>query len=103
MVLTCVACDAYHLPAHIVPHVDFVTPSIHFDAKLTRRGSTESTRSIGQPGVGLGPKTSGKLEAPLPSDLSTCDQYTTLDCLRALYGLEYTPSATGSNSYGIGK
>ncbi|KAH0829140.1 peptidase S8/S53 domain-containing protein [Lanmaoa asiatica] len=82
-----VACDAYHLPAHIVPHVDFVTPTVHFDAKLTRRDSAEPARSIGQPGVGAGPKTSGK--------------YITLDCLRALYGLNNTPSATGFNSYGI--
>ncbi|KAF8141189.1 peptidase S8/S53 domain-containing protein [Boletus edulis] len=96
-----VACDAYHLPVHVAPHVDFVTPSIHFDAKLTRRDSTQPAHSIGQPGSGIGPKTTGKLQAQLPSDTSTCNEYITLDCLRALYGLEYTPSATGSNSYGI--
>ncbi|KAF8444923.1 peptidase S8/S53 domain-containing protein [Boletus edulis BED1] len=96
-----VACDAYHLPAHITPHVDFVTPSIHFDAKLTRRDSSEPARSIGQPGTGVGPKTSGKLEAPIPNDLSTCDQYITLDCLRALYGVEITVPSSKSNSYGI--
>lgn len=101
--IKCIACDAYHLPAHIVPHVDFVTPSVHFDAKLTRRDSTEPGGSIGQPGRGVGPKTSGKLEGALPTDLSTCDQYITLDCLRALYGLSDTPSATGLNSFGIGK
>ncbi|KAG6375597.1 peptidase S8/S53 domain-containing protein [Boletus reticuloceps] len=96
-----VACDAYHLPAHIAPHVDFVTPSVHFDAKLTRRDSSEPARSIGQPGTGVGPKTSGKLEAAIPNDLSTCDQYITLDCLRALYGVEVTVPSSRSNSYGI--
>ncbi|KAF9228451.1 hypothetical protein BS17DRAFT_877685 [Gyrodon lividus] len=95
-----VACDSYHLPAHIVPHVDFVTPTVHFDAKLSRR-STEPARAIGQPGAGSGPKTTGKFQGTLASDLSTCDEYITLNCLRALYGLEYTPVATGRNSYGI--
>jgi len=96
-----VACDAYHLPAHITPHVDFVTPSIHFDAKLTRRDSTEPARSIGQPGAGHGPKTSGQLATTVTTDLSTCDQYITLDCLRALYGLQATWNATVPNTYGI--
>ena len=101
--IECIACDAYHLPAHIAPHVDFVTPSVHFDAKLTRRDSTQPARAIGQPGSGNGPKSGGKLQGAVPSDVSTCNEYITLDCLRELYGLEYTPNATGSNSYGIGR
>ncbi|KAG9312092.1 peptidase S8/S53 domain-containing protein [Chiua virens] len=96
-----VACEAYHLPENIAPHVDFVLPSVHFDAKLTRRDSIEPARSIGQPGAGVGPKTAGKLTSALPTDLSTCDEYITLDCLRALYGLEDTPSSHSLNSYGI--
>lgn len=102
--IECIACDAYHLPEHIVPHVDFVTPSVHFDAKLTRRDSIEPARSVGQPGVGNGPKSAGKLQTAVPTDLSTCDEYITLDCLRALYGLDSTPPlTTGLNSYGIGE
>ncbi|KIJ15544.1 hypothetical protein PAXINDRAFT_62902, partial [Paxillus involutus ATCC 200175] len=80
-----VACDSYHLPAHISPHVDFVTPTVHFDAKLNRR-STEPARTIGQPGAGSGPKTTGKLNGTPLGDLSTCNEYITLDCLRALTG-----------------
>ncbi|KIJ66024.1 hypothetical protein HYDPIDRAFT_87864 [Hydnomerulius pinastri MD-312] len=96
-----VACDSYHLPSHIAPHVDFVTPTVHFDAKLTRR-STEPARAIGQPGTGSsGPKTTGKFEGSIADDLSTCNEYITLDCLRTLYGLDYTPVATDKNSYGI--
>jgi tripeptidyl-peptidase-1 len=29
-----VACHEYHLPAHISKLVDFVTPTVHFDAKI---------------------------------------------------------------------
>ena len=30
-----VACHSYHLPAHISKLVDFITPTVHFDAKVT--------------------------------------------------------------------
>ncbi|KAG9312119.1 peptidase S8/S53 domain-containing protein [Chiua virens] len=96
-----IACDMYHLPKNIAPHVDFVTPSIHFDVKLTHHDSTEPARSVGQPGSGNGPKTTGKLNAPLPTDLSTCNEYITLECLHVLYGLEDTPSSTPKNTFGI--
>jgi len=29
-----IACHEYHLPAHISKVVDFVTPSVHFDARV---------------------------------------------------------------------
>ncbi|EGO00782.1 hypothetical protein SERLA73DRAFT_71753 [Serpula lacrymans var. lacrymans S7.3] len=97
-----VACDAYHLPSHIQPHVDFVTPSVHFDARLSRR-SDEPARSVGKPGYGSAPKTTGQVDAVEISstDVSTCDEYITPACLRALYGLDYTPVATAKNSFGI--
>ena len=69
LIFECLACDAYHLPTHIAPHVDFVTPSVHFDAKLTRRDSTQPARSIGQPGMGIGPKTTGRFEAAVPTEI----------------------------------
>ena len=34
--------------------------------------------------------------------LANCDKFTTLDCLRALYKINYTPVATHKNSFGIG-
>jgi len=101
-----VACDSYHLPEHVQPHVDFVTPTVHFDAKITKRsgsGSTEGIgRSIGQPGSGTAPKTAGQIQTLL-NELEACDQQITPICLRALYGLVYEPLAASQNSYGIGK
>lgn len=98
-----VACEAYHLPEHVSSHVDFVIPSVHFDAKLKRRSGSEPepARAIGQPGVGITPKTAGTVSEIL-SELEQCDQYITPVCLRALYGLVYEPVATDKNSYGIG-
>ena len=96
----------YHLPEHVQPHIDLVTPSVHFDAKLTRRSGGESAasaRSIGQPGAGAAPlKTAGKVSEVL-GELEQCDEYITPICLRTLYGLFYEPVATDKNSFGIGQ
>ena len=34
--------------------------------------------------------------------LAKCDEKTTLDCLRALYKIDYTPRSTDKNTFGIG-
>lgn len=67
-----VACEEYSLPAHLQEHVDFVTPSVHFDARLTgrtddpvKKRSLEEravpglAHKIGQPGSGSLPKQRG--------------------------------------------
>lgn len=98
------ACYSYHLPSHIAPHVDFVTPTVHFDSRLTRRSEpsdAQPARAVGQPGSGSSPKTTGGFAGSIASDLSTCDQFITLDCLRALYGFYYSPVSASKNSYGI--
>ncbi|KAG0699462.1 peptidase S8/S53 domain-containing protein [Suillus ampliporus] len=81
---------SYHLPEHVVPHVDFVTPTIHFDAK-PQKHDQQNRVPIGQPGQGSSPKTTGK----------DCDEQITPICLRTLYGLWYEPVSGESNSYGI--
>ena len=64
-----VGCDkAYHLPEHVSKHVDLITPTLHFDAKVGR-GSPISKRS-GQKAHNVGdpcfcpvsPKTSGTIK-----------------------------------------
>ncbi|KAG9312230.1 peptidase S8/S53 domain-containing protein [Chiua virens] len=93
----------YHLPEHLVPHVDFVTPTVHFDAKLSKRsgGDGQPSRSLGQPGNGNGPKTSGGPLSEILDPLEHCDRQITPACLRALYGFVYQPKVPEKNSYGI--
>ncbi|KAL4071280.1 peptidase S8/S53 domain-containing protein [Scleroderma yunnanense] len=97
-----VACEAYHLPEHVSNHVDFVLPSVHFDAHLDRRDANNGPEiKIGVPGSGFeGPKTTGTFNNFF-TDLEHCDTDTTPACLRALYDLYYEPQATDKNSYGI--
>lgn len=95
----CSACESYHLPEHVAAHVDFVTPTVHFDAKLSKR----SGGGIGLP-TGNGPKTTGQLLDGIdPTQLSNCDSHITPSCLRALYDFEYYPLVPEKNSYGIGE
>ncbi|KAJ7716256.1 subtilisin-like protein [Mycena maculata] len=98
-----VACDEYNLPAHIIPHVAVVTPSIDFNAILTKRssGTTSTHITIGQPGAGtVSPKLTTTISTIL-TELEDCDKQITPACLRALYGFVYTPLAAKKNSYGI--
>ncbi|KAH7927947.1 subtilisin-like protein [Leucogyrophana mollusca] len=80
-----VASESYHLPAHVTPHVDFVTPTIHFDARLAHEG---------------GPTTSG-IVTKVSAKAKGCDEEITPSCLRALYGLPNKPVSAKKNSFGI--
>ncbi|KAF4552344.1 Pro-kumamolisin activation domain-containing protein 3 [Elsinoe fawcettii] len=110
-----VACDEYSLPSHIKKHVDFVTPSVHFDAKIKPRKADEEVakrdipdiaKSIGKPGSLPGAGSLPKLTQKFGKDkiikqLENCSTQIVPNCLRALY--EFPPNfrANPKNSYGI--
>ncbi|KAF8835711.1 subtilisin-like protein [Paxillus ammoniavirescens] len=95
-----VGCEDYSLPVHITPHVDFVTPTIHFDAQVSKR--SDFSPPVSGPKHGMQPKTNGKIPFVLDATgLENCSQQITPACLQALYGLDYEPVATSQNSYGI--
>ncbi|KAF8435043.1 peptidase S8/S53 domain-containing protein [Boletus edulis BED1] len=97
-----VASEVYYLPEHVQPHVDFITPSVHFDAKLTRRSSSESAssaRGIGRLGFVSDPETASAVS--WIHGLEHCDSSITPICLRTLYDIFYDPVATDKNSFGI--
>ncbi len=111
-----VACEEYSLPEDIEQHIDFVTPTVHFDAKVgnpkKRRTLNEKENaiakrqtsatghnvqpgighSIGFPGDGSLPKYGGKISSleSIIKQLDNCDVAITPDCLRALY--EFPPN-----------
>lgn len=96
------ACDEYHLPHNVAPHVEIVLPSVHFDAIIEKRSSEQPARTVGLPGSGNGPKKGAATSPNTNSDLSTCDEEITVDCLKALYNISYTPVSGDTNTYGIG-
>jgi tripeptidyl-peptidase-1 len=90
-----VACEEYSIPAHLSDHIDFITPTVHFDAKLNQPGKRSTdppvqpakAKSIGSASSNIAaPKTDGKIPfSEIISELKQCDEYITPDCLRALY------------------
>jgi hypothetical protein len=105
------ACGSYHLPAHVAPHVDLVTPTVHFNTIISRSPepshheirSTSDRIKLGVPGQGFdGPKTSGNIQQ-IFHQLEHCDKQITPLCLRALYGFVSVPLKAKDNSYAIGE
>ncbi|KZF23723.1 hypothetical protein L228DRAFT_122834 [Xylona heveae TC161] len=113
-----VACEEYSLPSHLRKHIDFVSPTVHFDAKLRRRDENElqkrqksaegknvvpgTAKSISKPGSGSLPKLGASIDIfGILEELSNCDKYITPDCLRALYLFPPNLFANPKNSYGI--
>jgi tripeptidyl-peptidase-1 len=123
-----VACQEYSVPEHMQKHIDFITPTVHFDAKIrsskpvteprdrTKRTTdtqlarppveTGVARKVGQPGFGLIPKLNDKAGKPTgtfssQADVSNCDQEITVYCLHALYNFTFGQYNNSANSYGI--
>ncbi|KAF8158454.1 subtilisin-like protein [Crassisporium funariophilum] len=93
-------CHNYSVPAHIQGHIDLIKPTVHFNHRPAPNALQRRFGGLGQPSVGNGPKESSKAVTITPS-LATCDKMITLDCLRALYNINYKPVATDKNSFGI--
>ncbi len=105
-----IACEEYSLPKDVQEHVDFVTPTVHFDVKVenpkqrrdfdqdegsivNRESHTvkaETGHSIGLPGDKSLPKDGGKVPfGTILDQLEHCDTSIVPNCLRALY--EFPP------------
>ncbi|KAH7346722.1 peptidase S8/S53 domain-containing protein [Rhexocercosporidium sp. MPI-PUGE-AT-0058] len=121
-----VACEEYSVPEDIQRHVDFVTPTLHFDAKIdmrkkrramdpsdvavARRQTTVAGHNV-QPGIGhsIGspgdkslPKDGGRIPfGAILDQLKHCDTSIVPNCLRALYQFPPNIIANPKNSYGI--
>lgn len=103
-----IGCESYSVPEHVREHIDLIKPTVHFiHAPVTSSTPNLNTRSLvnlGMPAMGPGPKTTGKKVTAVPqAGVANCDEMITLDCLRALYSIDYTPVATDKNSFGIGE
>jgi tripeptidyl-peptidase-1 len=107
------ATDEYSVPLAIRDHIDFITPTVQFDAVFSKRNAKkqalpglEKSALKEMPILDLKPGKTGPYvtnsSAPTnlktaftPTDLSLCDQFITTECLRALYNM---PNGTLANS-----
>ena len=106
-----VACEEYSVPRLVQRHVDFVTPSLHFDVKLKardeevqldKRTTPGAGTKIGKPGGWSLPKLGQWISRnQIIQQLIHCDTQIVPNCLRALYEFGPGVSANPKNSYGI--
>ncbi|KAF7935516.1 hypothetical protein BELL_1052g00020 [Botrytis elliptica] len=99
------ACDEYHLPAHVQPHVDYITPGVKL---ISTKKKSASKRSIlgGSKGKDHQPlrrpkSSSGGYSHHNSSSLATCDEVITPECIRALYRIPLASKANPNNAMGI--
>ena len=108
-----VACEEYHVPEHVSKHLDFITPTVHFDAKIRPPGAESGLEKrkvqpgigskVGQPGSGSLPK-QGEILGSIENiimELAQCDEFIVPDCLRALYLIPPVLTNLQKNAYGI--
>lgn len=87
------ACEEYSVPPHIQEHIDFIKPTVHFDAyvKPTRKRRDLQGRSVSERSMAVKPFPIARpgLDSHQASQvtysLANCYAYTTPECLRALY------------------
>ena len=109
-----VACEEYSIPSHLQEHVDFVYPTVHFDAIVKPRGEDKSylnkrtetpgvEKGLGEPGSFSLPKVGKYMDAKgILRHLKHCDEQITPNCLRALYGFGKNKGPPcKDNSFGI--
>ncbi|TVY30670.1 Tripeptidyl-peptidase sed1 [Lachnellula hyalina] len=101
------ACEDYSVPTHLKEHIDFVTPTIHFDAlvkpKKNRRDLEKRSMRVRptpqiKKGSDIAPGTDLSPDATKYT-LANCYEYITPECLRALYN--FTNGTLALSSYGI--
>lgn len=92
-----VGTEQYSLPQHVQPHIDFVTPTLHFVRNFDKRDQPEANtpdatariaNNPGSPSKGSLPKEQS-LSDPFQviNDLKNCSKSIVPICLRALYGI----------------
>ena len=59
-----VGCSSYHIPEHLKSHIDFITPTVHFDAKVPMAEAKEEKEE------GLGKRTPD-LDKRTPASITT--------------------------------
>lgn len=112
---TNIACDEYHLPAHITEHVDYITPGLKLLAggrvtgakSLQKRGKTLQRRGFKTganqnfSGPLFGPELSIPVSTLANSGTSLCDTAITPQCIATMYNITKATKANPSNHMGI--
>lgn len=113
-----VATEHYSIPTHLQPHIDIITPTVHFDARLgtsrsnhrqdlsetqssdLNKRTLDTTSRLGSANDASNPK-QGITVVNAMASLANCDTMITPDCLRALYNIPSGTLSSAANPLGI--
>jgi tripeptidyl-peptidase-1 len=97
-------CEEYHLPSHLVKHIDYITPGVKLSA-LVKKRTAHRDRRAKQPQLShLQARSSAELtaaQASLPPDLRHCHTNITTQCIRALYDIPVATLCDPANAPGF--
>lgn len=92
--------QTYSIPARMEKHIDLIMPTVHFNHLPSPMVQRKRTGGLGALESQPGPHRVEE-EVTVTPTLAKCDKLITMECLRALYNIDYTPVATKKNSFGI--
>lgn len=104
---TSIACDEYHVPAHIQEHIDFIKPGLTLLGGGKRSSKNEKkkrgfrTKEGKFSGPVLGKKITSDLSPGSAASLTGCDTMITPACIKALYNITTPTKAAAGNELGI--
>jgi tripeptidyl-peptidase-1 len=95
----------YHVPEHLQPHIDYITPGIKLTPVVKRtvkakRGTPYAVKAPIHVEIEESQIISAEAAA-LPPVLQNCSTNITPACLKALYGIPDAPAAVPGNSVGL--
>ena len=99
---TQIACEEYSLPKQLRKRIDFMSPTVHLGKAIRGHENFHPGPRVGKV---VHPRTIQRIR-DLSADLAatslrSCAQYTTIDCLRALYNIPVSQNSHPNNSFGI--
>ena len=106
------ACEQYHVPGHLQPHIDYITPGIkllappeppkeHQKRSLAKRLSSPSAPYYHQSKVSLFRKPTQEMIQNMAGNLSNCAEVMSPECIATLYHIPPSNLACEDNSMGI--
>jgi tripeptidyl-peptidase-1 len=103
-----IACDEYHVPAHIQQHIDYITPGLK-EMRVSKAKASELTKRTTITNGAGGRSIIPPLLLPMPDDLpplgllgsSNCDVAITPDCIMTMYNISRGTTAQAGNQLGI--
>ncbi|KAJ6179418.1 hypothetical protein N7519_009879 [Penicillium mononematosum] len=102
-----IGCGEYHVPEHIQPHIDYITPGVKLspivkkNTKAKRMSHLAHSKGTVEAYNSVKPAVIPEKAKSLPADLQRCGTDMTPACIKALYDIPDATKAAKGNSLGL--